>query len=133
MTTAMKATAIRATTAELSPSVTAESFAASTPEASAIEVVPAAKTMFPAFEAASVKPAASIVTPPIKAGPAIEAMEPRARSDEDTADEVVRAVIAVGRAGVRIISIVAIGANRSRAEVTWARSNADKDSLCMGE
>ena len=126
--TPVTTTAIRATTVELSPSVTAESFVASPSEASAIKLAPVVKTVLSAFEATSVKARATVET-----GPPIEAVEPRARSDEYAAGEVVRPVITVGRAGVRVIAIVTVGADRSRAYISRSNSNANEDSLCMGE
>jgi hypothetical protein len=124
----MRATAVGAATVELSPSVTAEPAVGSASEASAIKLAPLVKTVFPAFEATPVKAGTTVET-----GPPIEAVEPRARSDENAAGEVVRAIITIGRAGVRVIAIVTVGADRCRADVSRAHSNAHKDSLSVGE
>jgi len=43
----------------------------------------------------------------------VAAVEPRAGADEDAADEVIRAVEAVGCAGVRIVAVVTISAGGS--------------------
>jgi len=51
------------------------------------------------------------------------AVVPRAGTDEDSADEPVRTVVAVGRAGVRRIVVVAVGANRSWSDYRWAHSD----------
>jgi hypothetical protein len=50
---------------------------------------------------------------PNKARTSIEAVKPWARPDEHAAGEVVRSVVAVGRAGVRVIAIVAVSTGRS--------------------
>ena len=45
----------------------------------------------------------------------VRAMKPRAGADEYAASEPVRTVVAIRRASVRVISVVAVRANRSRA------------------
>jgi len=72
----------------------------------------------PANEAGSTAPAA-----------AIKAVEPRTRADKDPAGEIARAIVTVRSAGIRSEPIVAIGADRSRADENRANSNRD---LCMG-
>ena len=75
----------------------------------------------------------------IKSGATVEArvspiaVIPRAGADEDSTDEPFRTVVAVGRAGVRRIVVVAVGANRSwsdhcRADTHCNRSHADSDA-----
>ena len=56
---------------------------------------------------------------------AIVAVEPGAGSDEDSSDEVVRPVVAVRSAGVRIVTVVTVGAGGCRANgaVDGAYSN----------
>ena len=103
-------------------------------ETTALKAVPSAKTVSPAYEAVSVITRASIESrTAVETRPPIVAAEPRARSDENAADEVVRAVIAVGRTGVRVVAIITIGTDRGRAYVSRAHSNTDNDSLCLGE
>jgi hypothetical protein len=53
-------------------------------------------------------------------------MEPRAGADEDSADEPIRAVVAVRCAGIRVIPVVAISAYRG-VTVTAANSNGNPD------
>jgi len=63
-----------------------------------------------------------VIGPPIKAGTSIVALIPRAGTDEDSADEPVRTVVAVGGAGIRGIPVVAI---RAYGGVTVAAANSN--------
>ena len=65
------------------------------------------------------------VTPVVRSVPAVE---PRAGADEDAVHEVVRAVEAVGGAGVRIITVVAIGADRGGTDRDSHGTNANADT-----
>jgi hypothetical protein len=65
---------------------------------------------------------ASIIATTVEAA-AIVAVEPGAGADENAADEVVRSVVAVWRAGVRIVTVVTIGADRR-----WADDRAYSNS-----
>jgi hypothetical protein len=98
--------------------------AASTMEAFPVE----ATSKVPAIieVAATVKPRAAI-----KAWSAVEAAEPWAGTDKNTAGKVTRPVVAVRRARVRIISIVAVLAYRGWTDVRRADANAENNSLCM--
>jgi hypothetical protein len=69
----------------------------------------------------------------VKARAPIKTVKPRASTDEDTAGEPTGTVVAVRRARVRVISIVAVGAHRGWTNVSWADSNADHNSLCVCE
>jgi hypothetical protein len=61
-------------------------------------------------------------------------VEPWPRADKDSAGKPARSVITIWRARVRIISVVAVGANRGRTNVSrHADPHADSDSLCMCE
>ncbi len=82
----------------------------------AITAVPAITTV-PAVAAAVTW--ASVVT----------AMEPRARADEDATGEVARAVVAVRRTGVWVVSIVAIAAYWSRPNIPRSDSHAHYNAL----
>ena len=66
----------------------------------------------------------------VEAASAVEAVEPRAGADEDAADEVVRAVVAVGRAGVGRIRVVAVSADRSWTN--WTDTNSEGDLRVRG-
>ena len=57
----------------------------------------------------------------------IVAMEPRARADENTAPKPIRAVVAIGRAGIGIVSIVTVGTYGSRADDVCRATNANAD------
>lgn len=49
---------------------------------------------------------------------------PRAGADEDSTDEPIRTVVAVWRARVRRIRVIAVGANRSWTDVRRANANS---------
>jgi hypothetical protein len=82
------------------------------------------------FKPASVV-SASVIAPTVESRTPIEAMKPWARADKDAAYKVVWTVVAVRSASIRVISIVAIGAYRSRAYIGRADSHADNHSLCV--
>jgi len=101
--------------------------------AEAFVLKPATAAKAPVYEDPFVKAWAAIKTTTVVAVTSIIAMKPRPRADENTADEVVGAVIAIGSAGIRVITIVAISADRSRPYIRRANSNTDNHSLCVGE
>jgi len=74
---------------------------------------------------------ASVIAPTVESGTPVEPMKPWARANKDAAYKVVWTVVAVRSASIRVISIVAIGAYRSRAYISRADSNADNHSLRM--
>jgi hypothetical protein len=55
-------------------------------------------------------------------------MKPRSGADKDAAYEVIRAVVAVGCAGVRSIPVVPVAADRRAAVVTTDRAYANSYS-----
>jgi len=70
---------------------------------------------------------------PAKPRPKAKAAEPRAGSDEDASSKPVRAVVAVGRASIRVIAIVAVRAawRATYVPIPWPNSNTDNHSLCI--
>ncbi len=60
------------------------------------------------------------------------AVEPGAGADEDTAGEIARSVVSIGRAGVWVISIVAVGARGRPSHVGRSNSHTDHHSLSAG-
>ena len=94
---------------------------------------PATAAKAPVYEDPFVKAWAAIKTTTVVTVTSVIAMKPRPRANENTADEVVRAVIAIGCAGVGVITIVAISTDRSRPYIRRANSNTDNHSLCVGE
>jgi hypothetical protein len=101
----------------------------------AVEPTTAPAIMTPAVsEPASIISTAIVATTPVAAASPISVI-PRASADKDSAIEPVRAVVAVGRTGIRVIIIVAVSAYRSWTPiaVTWADSNADNYSLRVRE
>src|SRR6202050_3217317 len=59
------------------------------------------------------------------------AVEPRASTYEDAAREPARTVVTVRRAGVWVVSIVAVGASGGRTDVPWADAYAHYDALAL--
>ncbi len=55
--------------------------------------------------------------------------EPRTSADEDAAGEVARAVVTVGRAGVRVIPVVTVSADWSWAKIPRSYAYAHDDAL----
>src|SRR5438309_9654170 len=101
----------------------------STVAAEAFMLKPAVAAKTPVYEDAFVKARAAVETSAIEAGPAIKsrpvvAMEPWARSDKSSSYEPVGFVIAVGRAGVGIVGIIAVSADWCLAFVCWSHTNA---------
>lgn len=122
MAAAVSASAVEATTAMIATSAVESSVAMKA--ASSIAAVIAATDV---AVSTSVSVAGPITIPStIEGGVAIVAMAPiavipGAGADEDAANEVVRAIVAVGSAGVRIITVVAISADRC-----WSNGDADR-------
>jgi len=75
----------------------------------------AAKT--PTAKTVAVKP------PSIETTSAIKAVEPGTGADKDPAVEPIRAVVAVRRAIIRVVSVVAVSARRARTDVNRAHAN----------
>jgi hypothetical protein len=61
----------------------------------------------------------------------IKAMEPGAGADENSANEIIRAVVPVRRACIGEIAIVAVRACRRRTDIAWTDCDADSN-LRMG-
>jgi len=125
---------------------TAISAEAATPVATAIAAIKTAPIPVAVVAAPAVIPAATIVTVPVSvvavpvspvampvvfiARMSVIAVVPRTCADEDATREPLRSVKAIGRAGVRIIVIVAIGAYGGRPVVRGRpNSHADNDAL----
>ena len=116
-----------ASTAAMEAIATVEAFTAMEPAVAAAEafmaivstasVVTAVSVVAVAIVAATTVEAATIVTTAV-----VATVEPGAGADEDAADEVVRAIVAVWSACVRIVAVVTVGADRRRA-VDGAHSN----------
>lgn len=135
---AMTATTMKPTAAvEASPTVepfsTAEAAvksAATTKPFTAMESTAAAESfmvksaasktvMIPATSAeAAITPAATVETSAIPARMAPIPVVPRTHANEYAVHKIIGPVVAVGRAGVRVIIIVAVGTNRRRA-ISW--------------
>ena len=71
---------------------------------------------------------------PVIASGAIKPVEPRSRANKETVDEPIRPIVAVGRARVGVIAVVAVGANRRRSYVDRANSDSETEhhGLRMG-
>jgi hypothetical protein len=93
-------------------------------------------TTEPANCAASCEPGAATsesttatVEPAPESTSAESAVEPRASTDEDATGEVARTVITVRSAGIRVIPIVSVGADRSWADIARTDAHTDCDAL----
>jgi hypothetical protein len=95
---------------------------------------PAKAVMIPAAagKAAPIK-ASAIVTASVPARMAPIRVIPRPDADEDAVHEPLRAVVAIGRAGVRIIVIISIGTNRGWTDISRANSDANDHPLGTGK
>jgi hypothetical protein len=85
-------------------------------------------------ESTTVEPATSesaTVKPAPKTTSAEAAVEPRAGTDEDATGEVARTVVTVRRAGIGVIPIVSVGADRSWPDVARTDAHADCDALSI--
>src|SRR6266436_5271383 len=120
--TAVKATIAISETTVLEPSAPFKA-------AFAISEAAVLESLVP-FKPASII-SASVIAPTVESGTPVEPMKPWARANKDAAYKVVWTVIAVRSASIRVISIVAIGADRSRAYIGRADSYADNHSLCL--
>jgi hypothetical protein len=118
MSAAARSAAVETTTTG-SASATVELIPAA--EAAAIEITPTTKVTI----ATEIAESAVIVAAEITiAGPvaAVETVEPRTHADKNAAIEVFGAVIAVRRASVWVISVVAVTAVGRRTDVSWRRN-----------
>src|SRR6266700_2256403 len=106
-TAAMKATITASEAAAVEASAPAEIASAVTPARSPIEAT--------SVIAASIETAA-IVAAAVKTAPVIAAV-PGAGADKHAVDKVVRAIVAVRSTAIRVIPVVAVGADRSRPVV----------------
>lgn len=124
------AAAVAATTVEPT-AATAVEIIATVPTTIATTVVPAAIAIatVSVVTSASVIPmtieAAAVIAPTVEAATVVAAVVPGAGADEDAADEVVRSVVAVRSAGVRIVAVVTKGADRRWADGAVYRTYPD--------
>jgi hypothetical protein len=99
----------------------------------AAETFTAIVTTVAVVAATSIVTSAVIAATTVVAAAIVATVEPRAGADEDAADEVVRAVVAVRSAGVRIVAVVTVGAGRRRANGAIDRTHSDaKGNLGVG-
>jgi hypothetical protein len=118
----------------MSAAVTTASMEAATTAVEAATAVNRAATEAAADCATTVKATTSESTTG-EAGPKTTsseaAAEPRAGTDEQTTGEPARTVITVRRAGVGVIPIVSVGADRSWADVARTDAHADCETLSI--
>ena len=84
--------------------------------------VTAAEAFMAVVAAMSIVAVAVIAAASVEATTIVAAVEPRAGTDEDAADEVVRPVVAVGSTSIRIGAVVTVGAGRGGADGTINRA-----------
>ena len=114
------ATAVVPVTAAVASADEATRVAASVPVA-AMSVVSTPAVV----SAASIVAVAVIATPTVEAAAIVGAVVPRAGADEDAASEVIRAIVAVGGASVRVVTVVTVGADRGWADRAVNGANPD--------
>jgi hypothetical protein len=130
------AAAVAATTVEPATTTAMESVAAvkapvvtATVKAAMITVTTVSMVAAVAVIAMSIVAAAiiavAVIAATVDAVAIVAAVEPRAGADEDAAGKVVRSIVAVWSAGVRIVAVVAVGADRrSTVDGTYPNSDA---------
>ncbi len=134
------ATAVESTTAAMETAATTVEASTGTVE-TASTVIAAANLTVSYVPAAAVVAMTAVITvaavsAPTRASPVsgatpIAAAIPRAGANEEAAGEPARAVVAVGCASVRVVSIVSVSADGSWAHVPRSDSNADDNALRM--
>src|SRR5713226_909760 len=72
----------------------------------------------------SIEPAAVEATA-VETGTSVKTMEPRTGANEHAAHKVIRTVVAVRSASVRVIAVITVGADRRGFYVTRAHSNSN--------
>jgi hypothetical protein len=103
--------------------VTVESIA--TTEAMIASAVPTAVAPV-AIVAATTVIATAIIAATVEAATVVAAAIPRAGADEDAADKIVRPIVAVRSASVRIVAVVTVGTDRRRAvDGTYSNGHAN--------
>lgn len=99
--------------------------------------LPAVKARSPVVAGTRVNPTASAPisrASPVSRAAIVSAMEPRAGTDEDSARKVAGAIVTIGRASVRSVAVVAVGADRSLVIIARpANSHSDDDALSVCE
>jgi len=118
------AAAVATTTVEPAATAAVETISAVEAAVAAAETFMAVESTAPVVAAMSIITVAVIAATTVEAAAIVTAVEPRAGADEDPADEIVRAVVTVWCAGVRIVAVVTVGAGRCSA-VNGAYSDAD--------
>ena len=124
----MEPAASMKSTAKLAAAVKPSAYKALVREPSAAEAVAAKIAVEPALKSAPCK-----VTRAEKAAP-VKPVVPGTGTDKHATNEPLRSVVAVRRAGIRVVAIIAVRANRCRAVIiAGAHSYAHKHSLRVGK
>jgi hypothetical protein len=147
--TVKSASAVKASAAMETATATVEAIAPTMKAATHVAAEPATRretTAEPAAiesssKAASATEATTTAEARTEPTPAEAATEPGSSSDKDASGEPIRPVVAVRRAGIRIVAVVAVSACRRCVAVVVtitrtidrpAESNADRNSLRVG-
>src|SRR5437660_5728535 len=135
-------TAVEATAATMKPAAAVESFT-SVESSTSMEATAAVKSSVATTESAAIKSASEatsvkstaayeaaspVKTPSFKPAAKeswapVKAMKPRAGADKHSAQKVIWAIVAIGGAIVRIISVIAVSAHGRGTDITWANSD----------
>ena len=113
MAAAVASTAVvSTTTAAVEPASAAMEAVAAAEALSTMEAaVTAAETFMSVVTAASIITVAVIAAATVEAAAVVAAVKPRAGADKDASGEIVRAVVAVWSASVRIVAVVTVSAD----------------------
>ena len=131
---AVTSTTVESTTTAAHCASFVEAAATAVERITATRYVPTTETRVAVESAISMVPTAAmvpVITAVVTAAiipVTIEAMEPRAGTDENSVHEVIRAPVAIGRTRVRSIRVVAISAHRRRADGNSYGTNSDSHS-----
>jgi hypothetical protein len=122
--TAETATAVE-TTGATAETATAVEAASAAPEAAAIEATATAETASATSKSRPVREAAPTEAATVEFTTSIETMEPRASPDEESVYKPIGAVVAVRRARIRVIAVVAVCASRTWTQIDRTNSNCN--------
>jgi hypothetical protein len=126
------ATTVEAATAAVDSGATVEAAVAAAAHRAATETAADCSATFKATSAATIKAAATVEATSAPTTSAPTAVEPRASADEQAAGEIARTVVAVRRAGVWVITVVTVSADRSRTDITRTDAHPYREALSAG-
>ena len=126
-------TAVESATTAMEAIATVKPAAITATMESAAVSAPVAVAAMTVVSAVTVISAAIVATAAVESAAIVTAVVPGAGADEDAVDKVIRSVVAVGRAGVRIVVVVTVNAGWCGADGTVDGAYPDAHgNLSMG-